>query len=543
VLAGVLLVTLRGSGQLLQLSAGASTLFGAQGGSATLRTEHSTTVLEGGLVNHHAVAGGSTTLSAGPYRVTLGEQELHLDLSTDLFQEGHVFFGTGLGVQHPSPRNDLSFFLGETDQAESTPLFGFATPQQKAVFLRVSRTRRLCSVTSMFAYKQFALALQNLACNLHGLQLSGSIGLSHATPYAAGALRYQGPRLRLKAAYIATGTGFARPSSTLYPASEPTHQNVEATWSFSRHLQATAAQENFLVPATTGAAASTSHMAELGLQWLRRTTALSATILRSSINARASTPSVSNLTTTATLTQTTGRVQWTGMLLRSQSTSSTASTLILTQASLAINPHLRIVEGVGYTPGQTNITLSHGGVLQMRFSEIEVDHQLLYLANDPAQPLRQATLFHARIHLWRSYALEAASTLNPLGQILYTFGVSGAISRTAPTDQPPGRIALGTHIVRAHVSDETGKPVDGAALLIGERRLYTDSHGEIAFHDNRSRTYTLAILTAEFLDGPCFRVVNAPAQLSTARVDTVATIVVRRLPPEACAGLTQVSRP
>ena len=72
---------------------------------------------------------------------------------------------------------------------------------------------------------------------------------------------------------------------------------------------------------------------------------------------------------------------------------------------------------------------------------------------------------------------------------------------------------MARYVVRGTVRDETGNPVEGAALRLNEEVVYTNSAGEFLLRDKHPERYTIAVVTEEFLLPGRWEVVNAPATI------------------------------
>jgi hypothetical protein len=88
-------------------------------------------------------------------------------------------------------------------------------------------------------------------------------------------------------------------------------------------------------------------------------------------------------------------------------------------------------------------------------------------------------------------------------------------------------------LLRGRVVDRFGTPVAGAALLVDQSPVYTDSNGYFFMRERRARTHSLSVLVGQFLDGVNYRVLSASATMRSCDEDNAieATIVVEALTP------------
>ncbi len=75
------------------------------------------------------------------------------------------------------------------------------------------------------------------------------------------------------------------------------------------------------------------------------------------------------------------------------------------------------------------------------------------------------------------------------------------------------------YVIRGHVRDEKGNPVEGAAMRVGEELVFTNAAGEFFVRCKKADTLRLVVDFGEFLNPAAFRLVSAP-QTATAARDT-----------------------
>jgi hypothetical protein len=85
-------------------------------------------------------------------------------------------------------------------------------------------------------------------------------------------------------------------------------------------------------------------------------------------------------------------------------------------------------------------------------------------------------------------------------------------------------------VVRGTVRDETGNPVEGAAVRLNEEVVYTNSGGEFFLRVKHPERYAVSVATEEFLLPGNWEVVSAPANIvaSAEKQATSIEIVLRR---------------
>ena len=106
--------------------------------------------------------------------------------------------------------------------------------------------------------------------------------------------------------------------------------------------------------------------------------------------------------------------------------------------------------------------------------------------------------------------------------------ISDRLAPAVPTPPTP----FERYIVQGTVVDESGTPVDGAALEVGSAAIFTDSRGRFFHRLSSTRAVPVRVMLDEFLATGRFEVVTAPAT-ATPRIERESTpirIVVRRVP-------------
>ena len=537
----IVAATATASGQVFEVTAGASTSYGAAGGGIIIHGKAIQTSLGAGLIQGHFAAGGSSFRTIPGGTLTLGQQSFRMDLPTDVFEASHLFFGTGLGVVYaPDPRHTLSGFAGLSSQDGGTPLFGAALLQQKAAFARWARPLTSdCGITWMALLSTKSAMLQSVACELSpSLEIAGTLGFGAGAPYLAGSFTFERPRLHLRASFIDAGETFDRGNDVDQPTPEPVRENLAAEVNLTREWTVSGAHQHFLtlgtatrfVPAAMPAAPVHSSLDTASAQYQRGGTGTSVTVLHSTFQ-EAATPGLPFLKessdgVSAAFHHSFGRVLWSESLLHAFGDHQAGSTILINGVGVTVNPHLKLTEDVNVTAQGT--TFSHGGTLLTNYSSFEVDYQFFYLASEPAHPFQQAMVFDAQVRLPHDLALHAGSNLGSEGRLQYTFQLSTLFARNEALPEPISQGGLGINLLRGRVVDMVGQPVEGAVLLIGSQRVYSDSDGFFFFRERRPTAHEFHVLTDEFLEMGAFEVRDAPVLVHTSTQSQALVIRVDR---------------
>ncbi len=535
-------------GQVVELLGGASTLYGAQGGSILIHGTNSETSIGGGYLNGRFAAGGATTRRIHGGSETIGQQGFSLQLPTDMFEGGHVFFGTGAGfhVVREDGRT-INGFAGLTAQEGGTPLFQTTNVGNLAAFGQWKQPfRDTCTALSTVSLSKNRAALESVECTgSPGLTYAVTAGTGGGAFYGAASAVVKRQRLSVRASYIVAGDAFQRGNDPAQMAPEPIRENVTAEYRLTHTIKVSGGHQNFLVSTLTssdpassvGTPGARSSLDSASVQYNRRGTAIHVTLLHSRAELPA-TPIESaytghNYAVTAGLNQSLGRVQLDENLLHSIQSGSGSNTLFISGAGITVNSHLRLTEGLNVTSG--GVSFSHGGALVTRYSSFEVGYQILYLAGRPSSPFEQATVFDAQLRLLRDFWLRAASSISPTGSTLYTFSLGTQFDHQPGMAHVQPVVGLGGNVLRGRVLDTAGKPVEGAAVQVGQDHLYTDALGFFSYREKNSKLHPFLVLTEEFTDFGHFTLISAPTEVKTAASPDapLITVIVARGRPQA----------
>jgi len=94
--------------------------------------------------------------------------------------------------------------------------------------------------------------------------------------------------------------------------------------------------------------------------------------------------------------------------------------------------------------------------------------------------------------------------------------VTGPIKTTARVNGRRQVSNTGKYTISGSVKDSRGKPVDGAALLVGKAYAFTNEEGTFFIHVKKNRPYLLSVKTDEFTCPGNWSVVTAPKEVQPA---------------------------
>ena len=137
-----------------------------------------------------------------------------------------------------------------------------------------------------------------------------------------------------------------------------------------------------------------------------------------------------------------------------------------------------------------------------------------------------------QIHLFRGVTLHGGSFVAPDGSLRYTADATGIMTREAGDGRGSVQhYSIGSSILRGRVVDTKGQPVEGAALIIDNVPVFTDSDGRFFLRERRPHTHKLLVLPDKFLNGGSYEVESAPATVKATKnaVEPETLIIVKRV--------------
>src|SRR5512146_2270717 len=130
------------SAQIFKLQGGASSLFGAQGGSVEFKTLNYDGHMGAGYLNDAFRMGAAVHTKILGNRLTVGDETVRFDLPTDVFGSSHFFLARGIGLLHsdkPRRADSVFVFLGATSEGFMTPFFTAARSADRMAAIYLDR--------------------------------------------------------------------------------------------------------------------------------------------------------------------------------------------------------------------------------------------------------------------------------------------------------------------------------------------------------------------------------------------------------------------
>ena len=168
---------------------------------------------------------------------------------------------------------------------------------------------------------------------------------------------------------------------------------------------------------------------------------------------------------------------------------------------------------------------------------VSAGYQTFYVPADNRNPFQQVLVADATVNLFHHFALHGNTFVDPTGHLRYTADVHAIAWRGSSRGPVAEHIEMEPAVMRGCVLDTDGKQIEGAALLIDKKLVYTDSAGCFFLRERRPHVHALQIVLTEFLAAGNWRVVSAPATIQSTpdkdKVEIPIRVVLARVPIES----------
>ncbi len=524
-LAAVASASLRG--QVFQLSGGSSSLYDAQGGTLTAQGPNFDASVGMGVLGGKLVGGAKLTKVWGRTTYSMGEDYVHFQLPTDIFDDSHYLITMGAGVKTNVGNTDIFAFAGATSSDFYSPLFEGVRAESPAgvLFMKRQITPDL-QISSHMVFSNQTTAIQSLEWEpVKKLTLAASGGVGANQPYGAASLDFQRPWIDAQAAYIEAGNNFHRVDVQEPLMSEPDRENVVVTLMPSKYFSISGGRNNYLSPLGNSLTNVRSSVNQVSGSTQILGTSLSASLFDSAYQGDTNTATAYTASRNLFL-----GARATASYLESRPSNGPKSRSFIAVLSETLTPRMNVEEFVTRSQGQTSVSFG-GGWLSNPLT-ISADYQTYYVPQRNSSPFEQALIIDVRLNIFRGMSLHGATFVAPDGSLEYTADSQALMTRQggfAPAGNGYGleRAAIGNNVVWGTVVDKTGRPVAGAAIQIDQLLVYTDDYGNFIVRERKPHTHTFKVMTKQFLGPGSYKVVSAPAavrsgpQKSTLPIDIV----------------------
>jgi hypothetical protein len=519
--------------QVFELSGGNSSLYQAGGGSITMQGSDFNMTLGAGTVDGHLLEGMRTTKTTPRGTWIYGDDRIDFRLPTDIFDTSHYLQMRGIGFNPTQHDTDMLLFAGATSEDSSGPFFQGAKAAQPAFlfFLRKKLNPRW-QIFSDFIFSDKLTQIEAVEWTpVPKLEVAVAAGLGANKPFGAVSLNFARPRVDVQAAFIAAGTEFHRITGAAPQLAEPDRENINVSvrpWSY---LTLGGSHQNFLVPQYPNPVNTRSSidqgMASLHL-WGAQ---FNGSVYHSSYEEPGYGKEFNHAVAITAMRDLGPRFRMNTNYFVSKPAGLQSVSSFVASLTESLNAHVSVTENLTYSNGRTSANFG-GEFLSNRFS-FSANYQTFYVPALNAQPFEQSLLLDLKLKVLGRLLLHGATFVDPAGKLRYTADGQTIVSHDQHARHAE-EVALGRYVMRGCVIDSEGAPIEGAAMMIDQRPIYTDSSGCFSIRENKPRQHHLSLVTSDFLIGGQWEVSAMPATIvsTTEEESSEATviIVVRRIP-------------
>jgi len=526
--------------QVYELSGGNSSLYEAGGGTLAVHGPSYNASIGAGVIGGHFAYGAKMEKAVGKNVYSAGDEQIDFLLPTDVFDPSHYLFARGLGMKTKRDGFDIAAFAGTASKLYETPLFEGAGFGDGMGFLSlhkaISPKWKFASETIVASRMTEIASLEWEPIRKCLMAISGGTGANE--PYAAASLNVSRKWFDVVGSYVYAGPDFKRVTVTSPMQAEPDKGNFLATFKPSSFLSISGGAQNYLVPidntnpvGNLASPTQSSSVRNAGVNLLAGKAMFNGSVYSSTVLGQTSHAAAF---TAAREINRWLRVSSNYMVAKPKDAA--ASSGSLTTFTETLNQHIGVNESISASNGQTSFL--YGGTLLTNFISISASYETFYVPLHPSNPFQQSLMLDVGIHLFGRVKLHGATFVGPTGHLLYTSTVNLVESREQGGGVEYQHPLLGNSILRALVVDALGQPVEGAALMVDSKPVFTNADGIFELTEKKAKAHTVEVLTDKFLYGGQWQVDSKPQAIwSSIRSDEpTARIVVRRIPLAASAA-------
>lgn len=509
-------------GQVIKVEGGTSDILPSKGGSINIQGENYEGYLGAGDVGGEFRLGSYLKTSFAGYKFTLGDQTTVIGLPTDIFGSQQYFLTRGASASGQFHGARVFVFGGTTALGVGSQFFQAAQAQVPVgmLFLDIPLSDKLTFYSRNLASNQ-QTSIQGLDWRpFQWLNTDFSGGIGGNKPYFATTFHVDRNWLDVKAGYIVAGNQFRRITTPSVFATEPDRENLLVTIKPVSRLVVTAGHQNLLQP-----------QQELSAPFLRATVDQFQTnyeIAKFRLGAgffQSHSQSFKNKSEDFTVYRAITRNIEAGVnYFHSLSGTGPRSSNLSGNIREKLSQKLSLLQVISHSQGNTNI-LFGGSYTTNRFI-ISVDYQDLYFPFLPNNPFSQSLAVSLRVKLFGNVQVSGDTFRSSDGRLRYSAGASTLLVHNFQHGGGGQTFSFPKYVVRGHVRDESGAPIEGAALRIGDELVYTNAFGEFMLRQKTSGQLPFEVVLPEFLNRLTFRVVAAPPTVTAEPEDSAHDVLV-----------------
>ena len=515
---------------VVELEAGGTSLYDSYGLAAHLYTSRLDGWIGVGVQGGDFVFGAAVQTSFNQDSLRIGSDVLVERYPTDIFSFGVNILSQNVRYTLVRPRTYVTVLAGSAAAINNSQFFQayqFSAPFAALTIRQLVAPRVVLGFNGVFAERQSALvsAAWQPQPNL-ALATIGGIGSGKA--YGALSAAFQVRSFSIRGSYVAQATGFRRADLPFPLQTEPDKENIQVEWEPWSEILVGAARQNFLQDSSGTSLPITASG-----------NSFYASARRFGFRAQAGlydseSEGIGNVSNYFALGRSFGRwLDVEAYLLQSRPSVGAASSTPIVNLRERIFPRLTLLQQVAWNDGN-RVTVQFGGELVLPFGDLGVSYQIVQQPFQPLDPFKSVLSLSARLQLGR-YATSVNTTFMPDGSVNYIATAATYLYLNQFGGMQPNLVQtqLGRFVIKGRVVDDTGQPVDGAALEFGGDLAFSNPEGQFLLRVGRPREYPVIVRFDEFLLPGRWEVLSAPATVRALPEDRATSfdVVLRRVVP------------
>jgi hypothetical protein len=437
-----------------------------------------------------------------------------VSFATDLFSSGSYLLTQGASWRHLAKKGklDATLFAGASGNGMGAPFVNTARADKPLGMLTVGyRPTHSLFLQSHLAAARTQTLLETASWTspdlVHTFAATGGFGSNK--PYGAFTWRAVSEYAEVRAGYTEFARGFQRVDAPVPNIGEPYRENLVLTLRAPKRASLSFAHENFRQNDTSAAAASSAALDQL----LGNLTLYGVTVGSGVFQTR--TPLGRTVSTFSSVNRALPYGA-NASLLYFQTFRRGFDPIRTVQAELRERVTRSLSVSQVFSKTGRDVSAGLGGRFQRGFTTLALDYQNFYVPLREPNPFMRALTMTVRLQIGNS-GININSILDPFGHV--TYSASGNtylyVGETAIGAQPL-RVSMEQFLIRGVVVDQSGAPVDGAAMKIGGAITTTNSKGEFFVRARNRRPVALRVSFDDFLAAGSYEVLSAPDSVTPA---------------------------
>ena len=498
------------SAQIFKLVGGTSTLINAHGMSIGITGENYESWVGFGYLNGFRTGFFFKTDFAGS-TFRFGDDPIQFDLPSDSFGGNPFVPARGVSVTREFGGTKIFGFGGVTSREIPTTFFRSSTTDSGlAVFFLDKKIQPDMTFFSRNAVAGKLTTIHGINWNPNtSLEVSIGGGVGAGDPYYASSVKFEKKWITARGTFVAAGTNFRRLQKRPFATAEPDRENFSIALRPIKTLTFTVGRSNLIAPPNGPLANRKVRFDRLGASWNIAGFGLAANLFESDSTmgrARSRSFMVSK--------RINGHLSASATYLTTNPAAGPKTEALVAVVTERITPRIQLEQFLTRRKDRTSVSV--GGRFESNPLTLGVGYKTLYLPFSTGSQFRQAMVVSAGFRPYGNYQIKAQTFFTAAGETKYTITAStflyrGIINGVRTADYV---FTMPKFIVVGYVVDETGAPIEGAALTIGDDFVFTDSQGRFFLRTGGRRPLPLQVLTDHFLLPGNYAILTAPVSVA-----------------------------